>query len=264
MKAAQFLPAEPLRPFIKTFMIIESEGATDSKVLPDTALVMAFRCRGKVLNQGDCDGNEARKLSSLVAPWVISGLQKTPKFLHYSGGTINLLVIFREGGPAAFFREPLHLFSGITLSLDNLFPRRILMDMEEQLGEAGSDAERIALAEGFFLSRLIHPEPDLLIQTAIHRIRSVNGMLRIKDLFSGLYISKDAFEKRFRRIVGTTPKQYASLVRWRHLLNYYSGDENLTALAYRAGYFDQAHFIKDFRAFTGMTPAAFFGSPHRG
>jgi methylphosphotriester-DNA--protein-cysteine methyltransferase len=113
------------------------------------------------------------------------------------------------------------------------------------------------------LSMLKTPQSDALIQNAIQQIKNANGDLRIKDLLTNLYISQDAFEKRFRKITGTSPKQFAGTVRLKNIIAQYSDTMNLTEMAYTAGYFDQAHFIKTFKSFTGQTPQSFFTSPAR-
>jgi AraC-like DNA-binding protein len=74
---------------------------------------------------------------------------------------------------------------------------------------------------------------------------------------SGLSVS--AFERRFRRVVGTSPKKYASVVRLRYVTGRWAGGENLSQLAHEAGYCDQSHFIKDLKKFIGRPPASFFG-----
>jgi AraC-like DNA-binding protein len=61
--------------------------------------------------------------------------------------------------------------------------------------------------------------------------------------------------------VGTSPKQFAAIVRLRNLIDQYSGVDTLTDVAHKAGYFDQSHFIKDFQSFTGKTPKQFFAAP---
>jgi methylphosphotriester-DNA--protein-cysteine methyltransferase len=100
----------------------------------------------------------------------------------------------------------------------------------------------------------------MLINHAIEKIKLSHGMIRIHDLLADLPISRDPFEKKFRRLVGTSPKQYAALIRMRHVIDSYTAHHSLTDTAHAAGYFDQAHFIKDFKAFTGETPLAFFKS----
>ena len=94
-----------------------------------------------------------------------------------------------------------------------------------------------------------------------HAQGSAKGIIKIKDLADTLYISQDAFEKRFRRVVGTSPKQFSSILRMRSITNIRQQKHTLTKIAFDAGYFDQPHFNKDFRLFTGQTPTDFFKLP---
>jgi AraC-like DNA-binding protein len=55
-----------------------------------------------------------------------------------------------------------------------------------------------------------------------------------------------------------SPKKFASLVRLRHAVRLRAAGVDLTTVAHMAGYFDQSHFIKDFRRATGSSPEAFF------
>jgi methylphosphotriester-DNA--protein-cysteine methyltransferase len=116
------------------------------------------------------------------------------------------------------------------------------------------------LAECFLLSRLDERRADQMIAHAIQKIKSASGNIKVKNLADNMAISLDPFEKRFRRVTGISPKQFSDTVRFRSLINQFSATESLTELALEAGYFDQAHFIKDFRTFTGMSPQQFFKS----
>jgi methylphosphotriester-DNA--protein-cysteine methyltransferase len=107
---------------------------------------------------------------------------------------------------------------------------------------------------------LVIPKADPIIELALQRIRGANGIIRISELADSLFISRDPFEKRFRSVAGTSPKQFATIIRLRSLIGQYSGETSLTSAAAEAGYFDQSHFIKDFRSFTGEPPKQFFRS----
>jgi AraC-like DNA-binding protein len=72
-----------------------------------------------------------------------------------------------------------------------------------------------------------------------------------------LFISQSPFEKRFRKLVGTTPKKVASIVRFNTVLDNLSNSKSLIDICYENNFFDQAHFIKDFKQFTGDTPENF-------
>jgi len=249
MKITRYIPVKALQPFIKTFMIIESDQGMENKILPDTSLVMAFRLRGKIT-----DSAETLSASS------ITGLRNAPRLISYSKGAATLLVTFTEGGAAAFFPLPLHELFGNSIPLDNFMPT---YEIEDQLMSAGGNEARISIIQHFLLSRLKFPHSDALILSAIQQIKNTNGGLRIKDLSADLYISQDAFEKRFRKITGTSPKQFAGIVRLKSIIAQYSDTTSLTGIAHAAGYFDQAHFIKTFKSFTGQTPQSFFTTPAR-
>ena len=137
-------------------------------------------------------------------------------------------------------------------------PHALISEVEEKLVRAADNPQRIAIIEAFLCSRMREHTIDRLVIRAIRNIRDSGGTVRIKTLAEDLNISLDPFEKRFRRIVGATPKQFSAIVRFRSLLDSYDDTESLTEAAYRIGYFDQAHFIKDFRSFTGHSPTTFF------
>lgn len=254
MKLSKFLPAAPLLPFIREYLIIESDQEISNTTIPDTSLVLSFRYSGTVL-QVDGDHQE------LLPATSISGLRKSARTYCYTQQTANLLVVCKEGGISAFSGLPAHeLFSHIIPS-ENLFLSSRLKDLLEQLAAAEAHSSRITLIESFLLSHLIKPKTDPLIDHAIRHIVQQNGLLKIKDLATSLHISQDPLEKRFRALVGTTPKQYAGIIRLRHLIKQYPSYSSLTDASYEAGYFDQSHFIRDFRLFTGRSPKAFFKDP---
>lgn len=249
----QILPGNNLlKPYIKTFMFIESEYGMVNSILPDTSIVLAFRFKGQVTFTEKTDTHN-------LPVSVITGIRESSFLVHYAQNTSNLLVIFNEGGAAAFFREPLHELAGITVSLDHLIQRDKVNAVEEALANATSNRQRILIVERFLLSELKKPQPDALVQEAIRTIQLSKGDIKIKNLIAQLPISRDPFEKRFRRITGTTPKQFSAIIRLKNLIDNYSGNNSLTDAAHAAGYFDQAHFIKDFKSFTGQTPHDYFG-----
>ena len=180
--------------------------------------------------------------------------------MRYSGETSNLLVVFKEGGLSAFSTIPAHELFDLTISADNLFSTNALDEILHCLAVATTDKTRVEIMDAFLLQHLIAGKQDLLIDKAIQLIQHHHGLVKIKDLAVSLHISQDPFEKRFRAQVGSTPKQFASIIRLRKLIDTFPTYSSLTEAAYDAGYFDQSHFIKDFRLFTGQTPKDFFKS----
>ena len=251
MNIEKFLPSPALMPLIKEFMIIESDVETGSKTIPDTSMTMSFRYCGSVLK-----GESAETISAAT----VSGLRKSVRLFHYTKATSNLLVIFKEGGFTAFSKIPAHELFNISIGTENLFHSTELAEILQRLAEAKNNFERIFIIESFFLKKLATTKRDLSVNHAINLIKQQNGIIRIKDLARHLHISQDPFEKKFRQQVGSSPKQYASIIRLRNLIKNYSSYSSLTDASYEAGYFDQSHFIKDFRLFTGQAPKDFFKS----
>lgn len=252
MKLQTFHPCKLLRPFVKAYIIIESGDGMENKLLPDTSVVMAFRFRGRV-------SHTLGNVKSDLPFSVISGLRRSPRQVSYTPNAATFLVKFHEGGVPVFLRLPAHELFGQTVSLDHFVPRAQLDSTEDLLSEAVDHRQRVAIVERLLLSLFRPVQPDLLIATAIKQIVHTRGTLPVKELLARLPISRDPFEKRFRQVTGTSPKQFSLIIRMQNAIT--TGREtSLTTTALSAGYFDQAHFIKDFRRFTGTTPRVFFRS----
>jgi transcriptional regulator GlxA family with amidase domain len=81
---------------------------------------------------------------------------------------------------------------------------------------------------------------------------------RIEQLVRYIGLSQSALERRFRRIVGASPKKFASLVRVKTIQRLHAAGVDFTSIAHAAGYFDQSHFIHDFKRMTGLAPESYF------
>lgn len=248
-----FTPSIILQPYIKAFLIIETAQERINPILPGTAPVMALRFKGQV----NLLVNNTHELLPVAS---LSGLRKTMRRIQYLPHSGNLLVQFRELGMSAFFKHPVHDFFEKSVAMNNLLPAQTIATLEEQLAAADSHTQRIAVAEAFFVQQLTHYKPDTLVMAALQKIHEHQGVLNMKALAGSLYISQDAFEKRFRKVAGTTPKQFASIARLQAATQR-KEHQTLTDIAFEAGYFDQAHFNKEFKLFTGQTPTQFFQAP---
>lgn len=253
MTIEDYKPTDILKPFIKTYKIVESQEEVENRVLPNTSLAIAFRFKGQNTYHTD---TEKIQLPTIT----FSGLRKSARLINYSRNTSTLIVLFKEIGASAFFKDSLHDFFENSISLYNIIHRHELTRIEELLNIAPNNSQRVLIVEEFLLGKLIHFKPDKLISGAVAKIQFHKGFIRIKKLADSLYISNDAFEKRFRNIVGSSPKQFASIVRMSSIINQKPTNLSLLEIAYDLGYYDQSHFIKDFKLFTGQTPVDFLKS----
>jgi methylphosphotriester-DNA--protein-cysteine methyltransferase len=143
-----------------------------------------------------------------------------------------------------------------SLSLDYIFDRSKVNEVQERLALAAKDKQRIKILEQFLLSQLKDIQADKLILEALNLIYQSKGSIRVSELNEKLFISQSPFEKRFRKVVGTTPKKFASIVRFNAVLDNLNA-KSLMEICFENNFFDQAHFIKDFKQFTGDTPEQF-------
>lgn len=251
MKFNTYLPCDILKPFVKFFGVQEASEQNTYKVLPDTSLVIGFQYKGRLFRLQN--GTEFSLSISGV-----SGLADHSRTFKNSPGIGTVLIYFKEAGATQFFRQPLHELFRESVSLDNFMLRSELLCFEEQLAEAKTDAQRITSTEQFLISRMTNTEPDILVLKALALIHRSKGNIRIKELTKQLCISQSPLEKRFRQAVGASPKKFASIVRLKNVLQQYDKTNSLTQLGHEAGFYDQAHFIKEFKTFTGDTPEKFF------
>jgi transcriptional regulator GlxA family with amidase domain len=124
----------------------------------------------------------------------------------------------------------------------------------------GRYEEAATTLEEFLIQRALVRTYDLkLIQTAAKLLHYTKGEYRIRELADYCQVSVRQLERGFQQVIGTSPKVFARTVRFeqaqRHLM--FDPDADLTSLAYECGYFDQAHSIKDFKAFAGQTPTEY-------
>ena len=251
MEVKHFIPSDFLKPYVKSFTIVACKKERRNILVPDTSLVMALPLKGNA-SAIFADGAYALPL--------ITGIRHTSRIVDYASDTATLLVHFTEGNAVSFLHHPLHELFENAISLEHFISQSLLSQLIEELAEALSDKERIAITEKFLLSMLKPQTPDLLVLNAVRSIKKAQGNLTVGELSNQFYISQDAFEKRFRKLVGASPKQFAKIVRLREAIQLYSSVKSFTQLAHEAGYFDQAHFIKDFKTFTSQTPKSYFKS----
>lgn len=249
-----YIPCVSLKPFIQSFVISEMDQQSVYKVLPGTGIVIGFQYKGNLVRIED------NKDISLAISGV-SGLSDHNKVFRNSPNIGTVLVIFREAGAAPFFREPLHELFRQSISLDNFMLRSELLLLEESLAEAVTDGQKIRLVERFLLKRVNNFEPDTMVMAALALIGKSCGNIRIRELARQLNTSQSPLEKRFRKAVGTSPKKFASIVRMKSVLQNHNPQKPFTETAYDTGFYDQAHFIKEFRTFTGENPENFFRHP---
>lgn len=250
MKFDKHFPTEKLKPYIKYFVVSENELESEYKVFPSSGLVIGFQYKGQL---STIKVSTENKLNSAG----ITGISDSYKIFKNSANIGTILIYFTETGFTHFASHPANELFNLSLSLEDIFDKERIKEVEEKLFSATSDKQRIQIVEQFLLSQLKDIQTDNLIVEAVKLIYQSKGTIRIKELNKKLFTSQSPFEKRFRKVVGTTPKKFASIVRFNAVLDNLNETKSFIEICYKNNFFDQAHFIKDFKQFTGDTPKHF-------
>jgi AraC-like DNA-binding protein len=223
---------------------------SEYKVFPSSGLVIGFQYKGQISSIKD------KTLNKLTSAGI-TGMSDSYKIFKNSVNIGTVLVYFTEIGFTHFSSRPANELFDLIISLDNIFEKNKVNEVEEKLAATSTDKQRINMVEQFLLSQLKDIQADKLIVEAVKLIYQSKGIIRVKELNEKLFISQSPLEKRFRKVVGTTPKKFASIIRFDTVLDNLNGTKSLTEICYENNFFDQAHFIKDFKQFTGDTPEQF-------
>lgn len=242
----RFRPPPRLRNRVLSIDLVEVDGG-DALVLPSTSAVLGIQLHGRV-RAGD----------ALLARAGITGIQSTARTYSYERGTDTLLVRFTPGG-AACLGVPVEELANRSVALDDLLPRARVAEVHERLGDACDAAARVAVLEGF-LDELRYTS-DPLVTRALALLDAETDRVNVAAVACALGLSERQLERRFLARVGVTPKRFATLRRFERVAAQASIAPSLTAAALEAGYYDQSHFIRDFRRFAGASPREFFGRP---
>lgn len=188
----------------------------------------------------------------------VDGQRLSPVMIQQIGAIDLIGVRFKIGGLAAFVRVPIHQLSNTVEPTETVFGR-VMDELEQQLYDCRADVRaQVGLLDAFFL-RQMHVENAHQIAGAIALDLAQQTSRSIQDISHAYGYSIRTIDRFFQQTVGISPKTYSRISRLQQGLRRLSANPhaNLTEIALALGYHDQAHFTKDFKAFTGHTPATY-------
>ena len=188
---------------------------------------------------------------------ILSGASTRSFVLDTSKPLAILGVGFKPGGGFPFCSAPPAELQGLSVPLDVLWGSRALQ-LRDELLEAKTPAQRFSLVESSLLDvshrdSTRHPA----VKYAINAFRRGTRSPSVAAVTERTGLSAQRFIELFRREVGLTPKVFCRIARFREVVKGIGETASVdwTQTALECGYFDQAHFIHDFREFAGMSPS---------
>lgn len=189
---------------------------------------------------------------------LVQGHTDVPKQFKVDGFYHLIGVAFYSHAIPSLFGVPSSDLNKEFISLDTfLGPQGIILN--DQIVSTTTTQQRIQILSDYFIS-ILHKKQrtDSLILHAIQKIKKHNGETKIEKLADEFCLSQKQFNRRFKEYSGFNPKLYSRIIRFESVIKNISPNSNLTDTAYSNGYYDQAHFIHEFKSFTGFSPKDFW------
>jgi AraC-like DNA-binding protein len=132
--------------------------------------------------------------------------------------------------------------------------------LEEKVMLASDNPERAPLVSAFLIKPLVNVRTEYSnIFSTIRNTVNENYPCSIAKLASDCNLSSRQFERKFKEFSGFSPRVFLNIARFAHIFkNNINTTKILTEIAYESGYYDQPHFIRDFRKFSAYSPKEYF------
>lgn len=224
------------------------------RIVPDGCIEMAF-----IL------GDDIKRYTSenefiLQPRAMVIGQTIEPFYIQPTGYVKTFATRFYPCGFVNFVSEPINNLANKETHLGLLFGTETANDLEQKIIKAENTEQRISIIEKFLLDRLNDEKTiNLIVKNTVDSLLSSNGSVSINSILKDDLSKRRQLERNFKKQIGVSPKQLGKVIRLQTALKMLldQKSENLTDIAYESEYFDQAHFIKDFKEFTGISPKEF-------
>jgi AraC-like DNA-binding protein len=250
-------PVRALRPFIDAYQgyVDHTPGVLARRELPlgRVVLVLSF---GEPYRIGHSRTGEVTTGASFVA-----GLHDAYVSTQQLGPTAGMQVNLTPWGAYLLLQRPMHELANRTVALDDVVNAWKLLT--PRLAEAENWDKRFALLEDALLARMSRAHPlSPGIVWAWRQLEASRGSVSIGALAERLGWSRKHLAAKFREQIGLPPKTAARVLRFHQTVGLIERGAEMpwAAIAMRSGYYDQAHFIRDFTEFAGQTPTEFLAN----
>lgn len=254
---AEIKPANLLSKFVACYIIIDdSSGEIKDKnfhFLPTGQFQLVIIYKDNYLDHG------AERAELPVDPLI--GPIKKHRVFEATGKVGLFSIVLNPLGAIMLLNDDLSSFSDNYVSSTSL--PLFIRELREKLLYAKNNEGRIVIANTELLN-YFYKKKKRQLNLPINKITGLiyhnKGHVNIKELSALFNCSVSKFERNFKALSGLTPKMYSRIIRFQNAVNMGSVIEDLVDVAYSLGYYDQAHFIKEFKLFTGDSPLSFFKS----
>lgn len=255
LKIYEIMPA--LLPYIKVICTMECDEAADTRhirVLPDACVEIFLSYTNSPVAIIDEQLYKRSIVSFRMNRFVDVRMRK---------GSGCIAVCFYPGMAARFLKVPIGELANTNTRLSELW-NISAGDLEDRLAKCNCPLMRVNILQTFLIDLLAGSKSDPVVAQILQYIQLADGRISVEQLSNYSGFSQRQLARKFQYDVGISPKEYLRFAKFhsslKNLIDYpYS---SLTEIAIKSGYYDQAHFIRDYKEFTGYTPGKLLQSDH--
>lgn len=248
-----YRPIDALRGIVARLYVHTSDATADARwlIVPDGDIKLIFPVTGEIRCRiGD------RERVHRGGRLILSGMRTLPGQLSFPSAVEAIGVILRPEAAYRLLTVPHVEIRNRTFDGEEIFGSRALRLQQELVDVAGDD-NRIALLQSR-LAEWLTAETDPVFESAVRWLRQSGGMLQINSLAAQLNYSERQLERKFLMRAGVGPKELASILRFHADYKRIRRSDPGPYAGAVEGYFDQSHFLKAFKRYTGLTPTLYF------
>lgn len=259
MTAFRFIPVTPhplLSPYVAKIWVFESAGRLPAQerklIVPNANLKLTLTCRNGIAARVG-----AKAFLQRENELTLTGLIDTPVILdpYEDAQTGTIIIEFNPIGAYRFFHLRYTEVRNEITDLTDLAGSQTVT-LRSQLAEADDITLKLQLLQDFLIKQLEKYAADPIYDHCIRRITATNGLTTVRQLEKETGYSARWLHRKFSEHLGAGPKNMAEIVRFKQFYQAYSTgapSESLKQHIYHY-YYDQSHFLRAFKRFTGTTP----------
>lgn len=255
MQYRQFLPSSILVPYVKYYWTLTTDADHRDVIYPSGHVELA-------LNISDGKVTTILEGNPIKMPNVeVFGQLTAPAQIVATKGSTLLVARFHPHASALFFPNQASDFTNDSIDLNDVF-RGEPVELYDRVMEQHSIEHKIDTLEKFLVRRLIRNDKNQdklkLVEAICRHAMNEGEIFSVESLASRYGFSERYLQKLFLDFTGVSPKSFFTIQRFNRSLDLLKSTTlSLTAIAHECGYYDQAHFIREFKAFAGITPSRF-------
>lgn len=254
----EFRPSPALQPYVENYWLQVFDGMATEESPQQVCLPLGMAQIIVHTHAQDCFGYFDNTWQRLPDAFFV-GVYKDAVTWKTMGHSVCFGMNLKPECLLHLFQVPASVLFNDYTDISNFLNRKINTLAERMYGISDA-AELIRISEAYLTSRLKHIAAERSYVTeATQLIRQAKGNISVEDLCRNLYVSERQLQRSFKDALGTGPKTYTRIIRFRNAYQHVKQAKHekvsWASISYDFGYSDQAHFIRDFKEFSGTVPS---------